>query len=249
MLATNAAGVERVIGGAVRRGLPAIVYVSSAAIFFTPGGPPITPELPIVAPTTTYARSKVEAERFIRRLQEDGAPIRVSYPTGIVGPDDPGFTEANRAVWAWIRQLGVDTEGGFQIVDVRDVAALHVKLVERPGGACRYAAAAPMLSWPETHDTIERLIGRKLRRVRLSGRAFRAFGSAGDLAKRLFDFGFPLTRDAMTFATQWPGVDASRTTRELGVLFRPPEETYRDTVRWLCRAGHLSPASVGLLAA
>jgi hypothetical protein len=66
--------------------------------------------------------------------------------------------------------------------------------------------------------------------------------------KRVVDFEFPLTHDSMLFATQWPGVDASRTTRELGLAFRDPEETYRDAVRWLHRAGHISAALAGDLA-
>jgi hypothetical protein len=76
----------------------------------------------------------------------------------------------------------------------------------------------------------------------------RAGGSVGDVVKRIYDFNFPLTRDSMEFATQWPGADASRTTNELGVHFRPIEETYRDTLRWMQRAGHLTAAQVGQLA-
>jgi hypothetical protein len=68
------------------------------------------------------------------------------------------------------------------------------------------------------------------------------------VVKRVRDFNFPLTRDSMEFATQWPGADASRTTHELGLAFRPIAETYRDTLRWLHRAGHLSAAHVGRLA-
>jgi nucleoside-diphosphate-sugar epimerase len=249
VLETNAAGVERVIGGAAKRGLPSIVYVSSMSIFFRPGAAPLTPEHEIVPPTTAYARSKVDAERVVRRLQEDGAGIRISYPAGIVGPDDPGMTDANRALWAWIAQLSIDTSGGFQLVDVRDVAALHVKLLELPPGPHRYAAAARMLPWAETYSLVERVTGRKMRRrLPVPGPLLRALGHAGDAVKQVVDFAFPLTHDSMQFATQWPGVDASRTTRELGLAFRDPEETYRDTVRWLYRAGHIPAALAGDLA-
>jgi nucleoside-diphosphate-sugar epimerase len=248
VLATNAAGVERVIAGAAKRGLPSIVYVSSMSVFFQPG-PVITPESPIVEAITAYGRSKVDAERVVRRLQENGAPIRISYPAGILGPEDPGMTDGNRALWAWIAQLSIDTDGGFQPVDVRDVAALHVKLLELPPGLHRYAAASPMLSWPENYATIERVTGRKLRRrVAISGVGMRRLGRAGDFVKRFVDFAFPLTFDSMLYATQWPGVDASRTTRELGVTFRGAGETYADTIRWMVRAGHLPGKLAGKLA-
>jgi len=251
MQETNARGVEFVVGGAARRGLPSIVYVSSLSIFFAPGGPPVAPELPIAPGTTAYARSKAEGERAVRRLQEQGAPIRICYPAGIIGPHDPGhpgMSDANHAVYSFFRELGVDTSGFFQVVDVRDVAALHVRLLELPAGPHRYAAAGAALRWREVYDLIDRLTGERLRRVRVPGTLMRAAGSAGDVVKRVWDFSFPLTRDSMEYATRWPGADASRTERELGFRFRSAEESYGDALRWMHRAGHLSARQVGRLA-
>jgi nucleoside-diphosphate-sugar epimerase len=245
---TNARGVELVVGGAAQRGLPSVVYVSSLSVFFVPGGSPVSPELPIAPTTTAYARSKAKAEVYVRQLQAQGAPIRISYPAGIVGPDDPGMSDANHAVYSWFKDTGVVTSSGFQPVDVRDVAALHVKLLELPAGAHRYAAAAEMLPWAEIYPLLDRITGGRVRRFAVSGRLMRAAGSVGDVVKRFYDFNFPLTRDSMEFATQWPGADAERTTRELGLAFRPIEETYRDTLAWMYRAGHLSAAHVGRLA-
>jgi nucleoside-diphosphate-sugar epimerase len=245
---TNARGVERVVGGAAERGLARIVHVSSLSVFFVPGGPPVTPELPIAPATTAYGRSKAQAEVYVRRLQAQGAPLAISYPAGIVGPDDPGMSDANHAVYSWYRDTGVVTSSGFQCVDVRDVAALHVRLLELPPGPHRYAAAAEMLPWAEVYELLDRLTGTRLRRFPMPGRLLRAAGRVGDLVKHVWDFNFPLTRDSMEFATQWPGADASRTTRELGLAFRPIAETYRDTLTWMHRAGHLEARHVGRLA-
>ena len=251
MQETNARGVDLVVGGAARRGLPSIAYVSSLSIFFVPGGPPISPELPIAPGTTAYARSKASSEAFVRGLQEQGAPVRISYPAGIIGPDDPGhpsMSDANHALYSFFRETGVDTSGYFQVVDVRDVAALHVRLLELPEGAHRYAAAGEPLRWREVYDLIDRLTGERLRRIRVPGAVMRAAGSAGDVVKRVWDFSFPLTRDSMEFATRWPGADASRTQQELGLPFRSAEESYRDALRWMHRAGHLSARQVGRIA-
>jgi nucleoside-diphosphate-sugar epimerase len=143
----------------------------------------------------------------------------------------------------------VITSGGFQCVDVRDVATLHAKLLALPPGPHRYPAAAALLPWAEVYELMDRITGTRVRRFPVPGWLMRAAGSAGDVVKRVWDFNFPLTRDSMEFATQWPGADASRTTRELGLVFRPVEETYRDTLRWMHRAGHLSAQQVGKLAA
>lgn len=249
VLRTNARGVELVVGGAVRRGLPSIVYVSSSSIFFAPGCGPITADMPIQPGTTAYAQSKADAERHVRALQDEGDPIRVSYPAGIVGPDDPGLSDANEAVWIFFKQTGITTSAGYQIVDARDLAELHLKLLEWPEGPARYEAAAPMLDWHETYTLLDEITGTRLWRFPMPGPPLRLLGSLGDFVKKhVYDFAFPLTRDAMEYATQWPGVDASRTVKELELRFRDPRETYADTVRWMYEAGHLGARHVGRLA-
>jgi nucleoside-diphosphate-sugar epimerase len=245
---SNARGVELIIGGAARRGLASIVHVSSLGVFFAPGGPPLSPELPIAPGTTAYARSKAQAEVYVRRLQEQGAPIRISYPAAIVGPVDPGMSAANNGVYSWVRAAGLITSSGLQVVDVRDLATLHVKLLELPSGVHRYAAAAEMLPFAEVYALIEELTGARVRRIRVPGRLLRAAGSVSDVVKRVHDFDFPLTRDATEFMTQWPGAESERTTRELGVNFRDVADTFRDTLAWMYRAGHLTAAQVGKLA-
>jgi dihydroflavonol-4-reductase len=244
---SNARGGELVIGGAARRGLSSIVHVSSLGVFFVPGGPPLSPELPIASGTTAYGRSKAQAEVYVRRLQEQGAPISISYPAGIFGPDDPGMSAAISGVASWT-QVALITSSGLQMVDVRDLATLHVKLLELPPGAHRYAAAAEMLSWAEVHSLVENLTGTRVRRIRVPGRVLRAAGSVGDVVKRIHDFDFPLTRDTMEFTTQWPGADTERTTRELRVSFRDVADTVRDTLVWMYQAGRLTAAQVGKLA-
>ena len=245
---TNVRGVELVVGGAARRGLASIVHVSSLAVFFTPGGPPLEPSLPIAPGTTAYARSKAKAEVFVRRLQEQGAPIAISYPAGIVGPDDPGPSAVNAGLISFMRDMWVLTSSGLQCVDVRDLATLHVTLLEAPAGQRRYAAATNMLSWPEMHQLCCDLTGVRTRAVTVPGAVMRAAGSLGDVVKRFRDFDFPLTRDTMEVATRWPGADTARTTRELGVTFREVADSFRDTLAWMYRAGHLTADHVGRLA-
>ena len=248
VLETNRRGVDLVIGGAHARGLPSIVYVSSSSIFFRPGSGPIHLDMEIQPGTTAYAQSKADAEHEIRRLQAEGAPIRASYPTGILGPDDPGLSDANHAVYTFFKETGLITSSGFQLVDVRDLADLHARLLVMPEGPARHLAAGPMLSWSETYRILEEITGTRLSKPTIPGPLLRALGSLGDLVKRIYDFNFPLTRDAMEYATQWPGASGEQTTHELGVGFRSARETYTDTLRWMYEAGHLEARHVGHLA-
>ncbi|MDJ0869202.1 MAG: NAD-dependent epimerase/dehydratase family protein [Myxococcota bacterium] len=245
--ATNLRGVQLVVGGAHRRGVPAIVYVSSASALFHGGDRPIRPDDAVAAAVDAYGRSKADAEAYVRRLQDAGAPILTTYPTGVVGPDDPGLSEANHAVRTFIGTCVILTSSGFQFVDVRDLAEVHRRLIEGDHGAGRYGAGGPFLPWAELADLLDRLTGRPVRRVPVPGRLLRALGRVGDLAKRVQSFDFPLTGEGMQYASLWPGVDSSRTEQELEFRFRGAEETLRDALRWMAHAGHLDPARLPAL--
>jgi nucleoside-diphosphate-sugar epimerase len=244
---TNLRSVELVVGGAAERGVRAIVYVSSLGALFAPGAP-LSEHSPIAAAHSPYARSKADGEAYVRKLQAAGAPVRTVYPPGIVGPDDPGLSEGNHTIRAFLTQLMVDTATGFEIVDVRDLAALIAALVAPSAAPGRYVVSGAYLSWPDTIALIDELIGRRVRRVRVNGPLLRLLGRAGDLVKHVYPFDFPLSGEAMDFATQWPGVVRSPAIDALGVRFRDGRETYADTIRWLCRAGHVTRAQAGKLA-
>ena len=95
---------------------------------------------------------------------------------------------------------------------------------------------------------MDELTGRRVIRVRVGGPLLRLLGRIGDLVKHVYPFDFPLSSEAMDFATQWPGVVRSPAIDALGIRFRDGRETYVDTIRWLFRAGHLTAREAGKLA-
>ena len=246
--ATNEQGVRQVVGGAVKRRIPRILYVSSASALFTPGGGPLTGDSPVGFTASAYGESKAGGERYVRELQEQGAPIRTVYPTAVIGPDDPGLTDPNRALGFFLDWGAVVTSTGYQPIDVRDLARMNVSLLESERAQGRYMATGPYFAWDDLYTHIERLIGRRLRRWPAPGSLLRGLGRAADAVKHVVPFDLPLTHEGMIFATRWPTADGTPAERDLGIRFRDIEETLADTYRWMCAAGHLRREQIGDLA-
>jgi nucleoside-diphosphate-sugar epimerase len=242
VLDANLAGVRNVIGGAVRRGLDPVLYISSIAAMFPPPGPVGTVDDPIGEHRTVYGRSKAEGERYARELQAQGAPVTSIYPGGIYGPRDPGIGEATKGLRDAIRFGWPITAGGVSIVDVRDVAAIVVACLEPGRGPRRYMAAGHFITWPQFASTCETLTGTKMRRFPAPPIAVRAFGRVIDALQRV------LTYEAATILTRLTPCDNSATERDLQFAFRPTEETLADAIRWLAGVGELDARRAGRLA-
>jgi nucleoside-diphosphate-sugar epimerase len=248
-LERNLAGDRHVLGLAAERGLDPIVHVSSVIALFPPRGPAFSVDDPVASLATAYGRSKAAGETLARSLQARGAPVAIVYPAGVYGPLDPGPGVGTRGLADRLRWGWPITSGGSACVDVRDVAAILAAALVPGRGPRRYMAGGHFLSWAAEADLCERLTGRRVRRVPAPPTLVRAAGHLVDALQRLVpSFSYPLTHEAAVLLTRFVPCDSAATTRELGVAFRPTEETLADAIRWLVAAGHLAPRYAGRLA-
>ena len=241
-LAVNEGGTRTVLAAAAARGIPAVA-VSSATVFEL-RGPVITTDTPLVVGGGTYTRSKVAAERVARNLQASGAPVAIVYPTGVLGPDSPDVSVNHQALAGWLR-TPPRTSSGTSIVDVRDVADAITRALDRPG---RWLLGGTFLPWAALHETLTEVTGVRRRAVPMPPRLLRTVGRGGDLVKRVRDFDYPLTHEAMTMATSMVPCDSRVTEVELGVTWRPVTDTLADSIRWLAAGGHVPASLAGRLA-
>jgi hypothetical protein len=159
------------------------------------------------------------------------------------------MSDSNYAVLTFLRQSLLRTSGGFETLDVRDLGQIHAALVEPSLPAGRYLIGGNFQPWGAVIDLMRELSGRHVPAPAVPGALLRFAGRIGDQVRRLHDFKFPLTAEAMDHATQWPGVTSSPECDKLGLNRRPARVTYEDTLRWMHAAGHLSAKQVGALAA
>ncbi|MGA5463776.1 NAD-dependent epimerase/dehydratase family protein [Mycobacterium sp. NPDC050041] len=241
MHTVNVRSTELVIGGAVHRGIDAVVYLSSQTALFTPGAPIDARSVPPVA-RGAYTRSKAAGDNYVRTLQDGGAPVSTLYPPGVIGPDDPGLSEGNRAIRGFLSQLVPDTTSGYEVIDVRDLAALISASAAgaRPG---RHVVNGHFLRWPELITLLDDLTGRRVRRLRLNGAFLRALGRAADRVP----MHLPLSAETMELATAWPDTAAEKIGSP-GFALRDVRCSFADTIRWLHRTGLITHRHAGRLA-
>jgi len=248
IVAQNVHGMELVVGTAVARGLDPVIHVSTVAVFVPPDGPLITADGPLALPRTDYGRSKLEAERFARRLQDEGAPLTIVYPGGVVGPHQPthdsmmeGLAGALGSVWPMPR-------GGVALIHVEDLAEGLARMVVPGQGPRRLMLGGDFLSWVELADLCDELTGVRCRRMVVPGWVLVGLGSVLDLAKRVRSFDYPLTRDAAEIMVSMVPTNDSITEAELGLTRRPVRESVEEALRCLAADGHLAPERAGRLA-
>jgi dihydroflavonol-4-reductase len=249
MQRTNVEGSRVVLGAAARRGLDPILYVSSLAALFPAAGPVLTAEESVKRPRDLYTRSKADSERLARQLQADGAPVVITYPGWVVGPDDPTLNAGVRLIFDCLKAGAYPVApGGVPAVDVRDVAAAHAAAIEPGRGPRRYLLVGHFLSYAELVDAYVRVTGRRVWKVPTPGALMRGFGRVGDGLRRLgFDVG-AVTFESMSMATRGVPCDSAPAVRELGVRFRPFDETLGDVLRWMHRQGLAKRRHLGALA-
>lgn len=190
-----------------------------------------------------YSFSKAEAERAAWAFM-DAAPrgfdLVAINPVVVLGPAlGPGTNTSN--------QILVDVTTGtypavmaldFGLVDVRDVAAAHLAALDRPAASGRYLCAAGVCSMAAILEAMRPALpaGVRLPTRRMDNRV----GTL--LAKAAAQFQPSGVRSFLrTNLGRSLHLDASRARDELGVAFRPVDETIRDTVADLVARGEIAP--------
>jgi nucleoside-diphosphate-sugar epimerase len=157
-----------------------LVHVSSLAAI----GPSEAANRPVDAetephPLSDYGRSKLEGERLVRASLPDAVIVR---PPVVYGPRDTDVFQFLKPVAkGWSLQM-TGGERWFSAIYVGDLAAGLVRLAASQAGAGRtyYMAQEPPVSWSGLAACAARIMGVKLRVVRIPPALALAIGECAD---------------------------------------------------------------------
>ena len=233
----NVIGTNNILYYCERRRVGKLVYVSSVhAIPEKPKGTLICEEALFSARLVEgdYAKSKAIATSLVFQAAQRGLNTNVVFPSGIIGPGDMGKGSITHMLSSFLAgKLPVAVEGGYDFVDVRDVASGIMACAERgtPGNGYilsgHYASVREILEAAKAASGMERKV--RCLPMRLA-KAIAPVYELWSLWKRQPLFFTPY---AVAVLNSNGHFDRSASAQTLGYEPRPLQNSIDDMVRWI----------------
>lgn len=162
-------GTRHVLEACVREGVERVVYTSTVAVLgrVDADGECLTEERPAPASAIPYVQGKIEAERWVLEFhRRTGLPVVIVNPSAVLGPWDYRGTPVSRMVQGALAGQPVPLlPGGWNVVDVRDVARGHLLAEARGRPGERYILGGTNLTFRRFYSELETVSGRRILRV------------------------------------------------------------------------------------
>ena len=247
MIATNVGATEALLAAAHAAGIRRFVHTSSIAVLNGPPGSLIDETMTRdLADADDYYASKILSDRAVRRFLADHPDMDGCFvlPGFMFGPGDAGPTSAGQIVLDLLRQkLPGIPPGGFSVVDARDVALVEIAAATLGRRGELYLAAGRPMAMKEIVDHVAGVSGVAAPRLKVPFAMLYAMGAAEELANRLFGRPALMSLAAIRLMKNEDGryrFSAEKSARELGLAFRPFDETLADTIGWYRQHGWLA---------
>ena len=181
-----------------------------------------------------YAKSKAEATALVLAAAERGLNASVVQPSGIIGPGDERGGNITKLISAFLRgKLPLAVKGGYDFVDVRDVAHGVFLCSERGKRGKCYILSGHYATVREVLVTVRELAGLKRAVLCVPLKTAKMFAPVAE--KLCLRFGRPpaFTPYAIAVLASNGNFSHGAATSELGYRPRSLRRTLADTLSWL----------------
>lgn len=237
----NVKGTQNIVDLCMEHKVKKLVYVSSVhAIPETPDGGVIK-EVDHFDPDKVhglYAKTKAEATQIVLDAAAEGLDASVVHPSGILGPYDPGNNHLNQMIMDYVDgRLTAGVKGGYDFVDVRDVADCIIACIKlgKPGET--YICSNQYVSIPELMEYLHEVTGLKKIKTFLPMFFAKVTAPLAELWYKMLKQKPLYTRYSLYTLTSNSNFSHEKADRELTPQRRPIKQTLEDTFNWLKENG------------
>jgi dihydroflavonol-4-reductase len=234
---TNTLGLRHVMDVCVEAGVKRLIHVSSVhAVEELPLSKPFDETRPYKTNTSSaYDYSKAMAEQYVLETAKKHAmDVVIVRPSSIVGPYDFKPSElGNALIRFYHNQIPILPPGGYDFVDVRDVAQTIIHAIERARANEIYILSGQYYSMKAFAQAVHEVSGKSVPNwvmpywILKSVLPWVAGYAAITKSKPLF------TKDSIdALKNGHPNMSSAKAIKELGHHARPLKESLHDFYHW-----------------
>ncbi|MCS6836269.1 MAG: NAD-dependent epimerase/dehydratase family protein [Anaerolineae bacterium] len=230
----NVDGTRNVLEAARAAEVRRVIFTSSAAAVGFHQERPSTEDDPFNLPPQRfpYGYSKWRAEQVVADYVAAGLDVVIVNPVAILGPGD--LNQISGSFIIQTKRYGLltpITSGGVSLIDVRDVAALHLAAAERGRTGQRYILMRENMDYRTLFSLIAREVGVRAPRVVIPDPLLPPIANVIDLLRRA-GWRTPIDANQVRLGGQRVYFDGSKARAELGEALIPMSQSIAESAAW-----------------
>ena len=246
MYSANVTGTRELLKLAGEVGVRRVVYTSSVATMgFKTDGTIVDEESPVLLADMIghYKRSKFLGELEAIKAAKAGQHVMILNPTTPIGPGDSKPTPTGRIIVDFLnKNFPAYLDTGLNLVDVAEVARMHVVALERGTPGERYILGGENLTLKQILDRMSAITGLPSPTTKVPHAVAMAFA--------FFDENFTgklrgkeprATVEAVRMGKKMMFASSAKAERELGFQVVPIYNALRAAIEWFVAHGYAPP--------
>jgi dihydroflavonol-4-reductase len=243
MYAANVDGTRELLKIAREVGVQRVVYTSSVATMgFKSDGTIVNEDTPVslAAMIGAYKRSKFLGEQEAIRAAQAGQHVMILNPTTPIGPGDAKPTPTGRIIVDFLnKKFPAYVDTGLNLVDVTEVARIHVVALEQGRPGERYILGGENLTLKQILDRMSSITGLPSPTMKVPHAVAMAFAFFDEnFTGRLRGKEPRATVEAVRMGKKTMFASSAKAERDLGFKVLPVYQALRSAIDWFIAHGY-----------
>ncbi|MHB1022501.1 MAG: hopanoid-associated sugar epimerase [Acidobacteriaceae bacterium] len=243
MYAANVDGTRELLRLARETGIQRVVYTSSVATMgFLKDGTIVDENTPVSLAEMVghYKRSKFLAEQEAIAAARAGQHVMILNPTTPIGPNDAKPTPTGRIVVDFLnKKFPAYVDTGLNLVDVQEVARMHVAALEQGRPGERYILGGENLTLKQILDKMSAITGLPSPTMKVSHAVAMIFAFFDEtITGKILGKEPRATVEAVRMGKKKMFASSAKAERELGFKVLPVYPALRAAIDWFVANGY-----------